>query len=402
MVEKISKYLQGNLVIWMVIIFLSVLSMLAVYSSTGTLAYKYHGGNTFYFFLKQAILLLIGLGITYTTHLIHYKFFYKISSLLLIISIPLLLLTLMLGTSLNEASRWITLPVIGLTFQTSDLAKLALIMYIAQQLSKKQDRIKEFNETFLPIMIAIVVVCGLIIKADFSTAALLFLTSLILMFIGRINIRHLGGLVLVGVVLVSIFVVIGITSGNTGRIGTWKNRITNFMEDDQEGNYQVEQAKIAIVTGGLFGKGPGNSTQRNFLPHPYSDFIYAIIIEEYGLIGGVIILLLYLFLLYHAGAIVRQSSRTYPAFLVIGLMISLVLQAMINMAVAVNIFPVTGQTLPLVSMGGSSILFTSIAFGIILSVSRTVKEEKLQAEEEARLKMEENTIENESENENNY
>ena len=396
MLEKTTKYLRGNSVIWAVIFILSIFSMLAVYSSTGTLAYKYHGGNTFYFLLKHTLTLLFGLAITFATHRIHYKFFYKISSLLLLITVPLLLLTIMLGTSLNEATRWITLPGIGLTFQTSDLAKLALILFIAQQLSKKQDRIKEFNETFLPLMIPIVVVCGLIIKADLSTAALLFLTSLILMFIGRINLRHLGGLVMLGIIMVSIFVAIGLSSGNTGRIGTWKNRIVNFVEGSENGNYQVEQAKIAIVTGGMLGKGPGNSTQRNFLPHPYSDFIYAIIIEEYGLMGGVFILFLYLFLLYHAGAIVRSSTRTFPAFLVIGLMLSLVLQAMVNMAVAVNVFPVTGQTLPLVSMGGTSILFTSVAFGIILSVSRTVKEEKLQEELEV--------IENEQpeEIENNY
>jgi len=318
MVERLTKYLKGNTVIWAVIFILSIFSILAVYSSTGTLAYKYHGGNTFYFLLKHTVTIVFGLLITFATHRIHYKFFYRISSLLLIISIPLLLLTLMLGTSLNEATRWITLPVIGLTFQTSDLAKLALIMFIAQQLSKKQERIKEFNETFLPLMIPIIVVCGLIIKADFSTAALLFITSLLLMFVGRINLRHLGGLVLLSIVMVSIFIAIGLSSGNSGRIGTWKNRIVNFVEGDQDGNYQVEQAKIAIVTGGMLGKGPGNSTQRNFLPHPYSDFIYAIIIEEYGLMGGIFILFLYLFLLYHAGAIVRQSSRTFPAFLVIG------------------------------------------------------------------------------------
>jgi cell division protein FtsW len=191
----------------------------------------------------------------------------------------------------------------------------------------------------------------------------------------------------------AIFIAIGISSGNTGRIGTWKNRIENYAKGNEGGNYQVEQAKIAIVTGGVMGKGPGNSTQRNFLPHPYSDFIYAIIIEEYGMVGGIFILALYLFLLYHAGAIVRQCNRTYPALLVIGLMLSLVLQAMINMGVAVNLFPVTGQTLPLVSWGGTSILFTSVALGIILSVSRTVKEEKLQ-EELATSGNDEQTIEN--------
>jgi cell division protein FtsW len=283
-------------------------------------------------------------------------------------------LTLILGTSLNSASRWLTLPGIGLTVQTSDFAKLALIMYVARMLSQKQDVIDDYKLAFLPIIIPIALVCILILPANFSTSALLFLTTFILMFIGRINVKHLLSLVGIGILAMSLFVMIALYTNRSGRIGTWKHRIENYINDEGDGNYQVKQSKIAIATGGFLGKGPGNSTQRNFLPHPYSDFIYAIVIEEYGAVGAIIVLFLYLYLLFRAAVIVRKCDRTFPAFLTIGLVISLVFQAMINMAVAVNIIPVTGQTLPLISMGGSSILFTGIALGIILSVSRSIIE----------------------------
>ena len=376
MFSKIEKYFKGDRVIWAIIILLSIYSMLTVYSATGSLAYKSAGGNTFYYLIRHSVFLFIGFGVTFITHLIPYKYFSGFATLLLGISVPLLLLTMIMGTSLNQAARWLTVPGIGLTFQTSDLAKLALIMYVARYLSINQDNIKDFKTGFLPIVIPIVIVCALIIKANFSTAALLFVTSVILLFIGRIAMKHLFALAGVGVVFVAIFVLIAWNSPNKGRVGTWKNRIENFVQGDSEGNYQIEQSKIAIVTGGLIGKGPGNSTQRNFLPHAYSDFIYSIIIEEYGLILGAIpILFLYLFLLFRAGIIVRKSERTFPAFLAIGLSLSLVFQAMINMGVAVSLFPVTGQTLPLVSMGGTSILFTSVAFGIIISVSRATENE---------------------------
>jgi cell division protein FtsW len=375
-VSKIEKYFKGDRVIWAIIILLSIYSMLAVYSATGSLAYKSAGGNTFHYLIRHSVFLLIGIGVTFITHWIPYKYFSGFATMLLVISVPLLLLTMVMGTSLNQAARWLTLPGLGLTFQTSDLAKLALIMYIARYLSINQDTIKDFKAGFLPIVIPIIIVCALILKADFSTAALVFVTSIILLFIGRVAIRHLLSLIGIGVTFVAIFVIIAWNSPDQGRIGTWKNRIENFMSGESEGNYQIDQSKIAIVTGGLIGKGPGNSTQRNFLPHAYSDFIYSIIIEEYGLIIGAIpILFLYLFLLFRAGIIVRKSERTFPAFLAIGLSLSLVFQAMINMGVAVSLFPVTGQTLPMVSMGGTSILFTSVAFGIIISVSRSTEDE---------------------------
>ncbi len=372
--EILSKYFKGDRVIWGVVFALSVFSLLAVYSSTGTLAYKYQGGNTAYYIVKHFVLLAAGLSIIYITHLIPYKYYSRLSQLFLYLSIFLLAVTLVMGTSLNQASRWLTLPGLGFTIQTSDFAKLALIMYIARVLSLRQNKIDDFNGVFVSLILPVVVVCGLIMPANLSTALILFTASFLLMFVGRVKVKYLLGISGVGVLVIALIIAgVIITGSNTGRIGTWQNRITSYVNGEGGDNYQVEQSKIAIATGGIFGKGPGNSTQRNFLPHPYSDFIYAIIIEEYGFFGGLIVLFLYLFLLYRAGVIVRKSRRSFAAFLAFGLTISLVFQAMINMGVAVHLFPVTGQTLPLVSMGGSSILFTGVAFGIILSVSRSVE-----------------------------
>jgi len=320
--------------------------------------------------------------IIFITHLIHYKYYSRLSQLLIGIAVVLLIITLFLGTNVNQAMRWLTLPGLGFTIQTSDFAKLALIMYIARVLSMKQGEIKSFKEAFLPVIIPVVIICVLILPANLSTAALIFGISFLLMFIGRISIKHLlasGG---VAILLLALFITVGTLVKKEGRINTWKNRIENYFEKGGEENYQSQQAKIAIATGGLFGKNPGKSVQRNFLPNPYSDFIYAIIVEEYGLIiGGIPILLAYLFLMFRAGVIVRKCDRTFPAFLAIGLTLMIVVQAMVNMSVVVGIFPVTGQTLPLVSMGGSSMLFTSIAFGIILSISRNLNETEPDEEE---------------------
>lgn len=378
MVEKLSKYLHGDKVIWGIIILLSLISLLAVYSSTGTIAYRYREGNTLYYFLRQGSFLALGLLAIYVTHLIHYKYYSRLAQIFLIIAIPLLAVTLFMGTSVNDAPRWLTLPVVGFTIQTSDFAKVAIIMYMARMLAMKQEQIKNFKEAVVPILIPLAIVCALILPANFSTAFMIFVVGMILMFIGRVAFKHLVLINLSGLVFVALFIFLApLTKTGLGyRVETWKNRIESYVAGNKtesiDDNYQAEQAKIAVATGGFLGKGPGNSTQRNFLPNPFSDFIYAIIIEEYGLIGGVVILLLYLILLYRAGVIVRKCERTFPAFLTMGLSLLLVLQAMINMAVAVNLIPVTGQPLPLVSMGGSSILFTSSALGIILSVSRSV------------------------------
>lgn len=379
--ERFGKYVKGDRIIWAVIIILSIFSILAVYSSTGTLAYQRMGGNTTYYLIRHSVILFVGILIIFIIHLIPYKYYSRLSQVFLYIVIPLLFVTLLAGTSFNQASRWLTLPGLGFTIQTSDFAKLALIMYIARALSLKQQVIKSYKEAFVPIMVPVILVCVLILPANLSTALILFGTSIILMFIGRISIKHLFAFAGIGVLVVSLFIAGALLIDREGRISTWKNRIEDYISGESKENYQVMQSKIAIATGGLFGKTPGKSVQRNFLPNPYSDFIFAIIIEEYGLIfGGLPILFAYLFLLFRAGVIVKKSTRTFPAFLAIGLVITIVFQAMVNMAVVVNLFPVTGQTLPLVSMGGSSLLFTSIAFGIILSVSRGIEKDQMDAE----------------------
>jgi len=391
--EIFAKYFKGDKVVWGVIIALSIFSLLAVYSSTGTLAYKYQEGNTFYYIMKHFTLLLFGLGMIFVTHMIPYKYYSRLSQWVLYLSIFLLAITLVLGTSLNQATRWLTLPGIGLTIQTSDMAKLALIMYLARVLSLRQDKIDDFNGFIVNLILPVVVVCGLIMPANLSTALILFVVSFVLMFIGRVKIKYLLIVGFVGIMIVALVITGIVVSGKKGRVSTWQHRIENFISGESGENFQAEQSKIAIASGGIFGKGPGNSTQRNFLPHPYSDFIYAIIIEEYGFIGGLVVLFLYLFLLFRAGVIVRKTTRTFAAFLSIGLAISLTFQALINMGVAASVFPVTGQTLPLVSMGGSSILFTGFAFGIILSVSRSIDEEGKEQGNEGPEKIKE--IENE-------
>ncbi len=368
----LETYFRGDRTIWLVVIFLSIMSILAVYSSTGTLAYKYQSGNTEFYLFKHGIIMLLGFAIMYGCHFVKYTFYARIANLAIFIAIPLLLITLLMGSNINEASRWITLPIIGLSFQTSDFAKVALILYIARVLSRKQDQINDFREAFIPIILPVGLVCGLILPANFSTAAVLFFTSMVLMFIGRIHFRHIASMVGIAISAFALFILLALLVGYKGRIETWKARIENFSEKDEEGNYQTQQAKIAIATGGIFGKGPGNSDQRNFLPHPYSDFIFAIILEEYGLAGGGIVVFLYLLMFYRVLQIVKRTERAFAALITVGVGFSLVFQAMINMAVAVNIFPVTGQPLPLVSMGGTSIWFTSLALGIILSVSSEV------------------------------
>ncbi len=372
--QQLFKYIKGDRVIWAVVLLLAIFSVLVVYSSIVTLAYKYRGGNTEFYLFKHTIIILIGFALMYWTHKLNYKYFSRISQVALWLAIPLLLFTLLTGANINNASRWLVIPFINQTFQTSDLAKLALIMYLARMLSKKQDNIKDFNQAFLPIMIPVLVICGLILPANFSTAAMLFVTSIVVMFVGRINLAYIISLVSIGAVCLTLFIAVVMNVNMNNRVGTWKSRIESFVEGDAKSNYQVEQSKIAIATGGIVGKGPGRSTQRNFLPQSSSDFIFATIVEEYGIAGGAFTVLLYLILLYRGIIIAKRAPRTYGALLAIGLSFSLVFQAMINMAVAVNLFPVTGQPLPMVSMGGTSIWFTCLAIGIILSVSRGAEE----------------------------
>jgi cell division protein FtsW len=390
--KELGQKTQGDKVIWAMVLLLALVSMLVVYSSTGLLAYRLNKGNTELYLFKQVIFIGLGVAIIYFSHRVNYTLYSRAARLLFLLSIPLLIYTLFFGVTLNEGSRWIRLPLINLTFQTSDLAKLALFMYLSRMLSKKQDVIKDFRKGFLPVIIPVAIICLLIAPANLSTAMLIGATSLLLMFIGRINTKHI--LLTIGIAMIPLVLLVVLSSAyydkeagkskelpavlESGRISTWIKRVQNFVYDskqiDKDENYQVNQAKIAIAKGGLFGLGPGNSEQRNFLPHPYSDFIYAIIIEEYGLVGGAFVLFIYLVFLFRCIRIFRKCPYAFGVFLALGLSFTLVIQALINMAVTVNLFPVTGVTLPLVSMGGSSFLFTCFAIGIILSVARNVEQ----------------------------
>lgn len=376
---KLFNYLKGDKVIWAIMFLLSLISVLVVYSAVVTLAHKFRQGNTEYYLFKHMVLIVIGFGLAYVFHRIKYTSFSRISQIGFIISVPLLIYTLLKGVSAGEASRWLEIPGIGLTFQTSDISKLMLLIYVARVLTVKQEELHEFKAVLKYLLLPIGIICALILPANFSTAALLFANCLFLMFIGRIKLKFMLAIIgscIVFALLLAVVVYQFPDAIPRGR--TWKARIENFSKGDSKSNYQSEQAKIAIATGGVIGKGPGNSTQRAFLPQASSDFIYAIIIEEYGLLTGFIMLFLYMILLFRGIRILRDSDKTFGGFLAVGLTFSLVFQALINMAVAVNLFPVTGQPLPLVSMGGTSILFTCITIGIILSVSRSSDDKEVE------------------------
>jgi cell division protein FtsW len=384
--SRLSRVFRGDPWIWVIVIMLSLIGILAVYSATGTLAFSKQGGNTEFYFLKHTGYLLIGFGFMYMCHLLNYLYFSRLSQLLVWISIGLLIVTLFVGSEVNNATRVLPIPGLGITFQTSDMAKLFLIMYIARYLSKNQEDIDSFK-VFRNILIVILIVVVLIAPENLSTALVVFFTCFLLLFIGRINFKYLSILALSGTALISLLVVIllnlNVENMSNSRIPTWKKRIETFMGKDQgESNYQQTQSKIAVASGGFLGKGPGNSIQRNYLPHPYSDFIYAIIVEEYGLFGGALLAGLFLLLLFRCLKIVVESPRAFGALLSLGLCFSMSFQAFVNMGVAVGILPVTGLTIPLVSMGGTSLVFNSIAFGVILSVSRTIEEEKNKQQQE--------------------
>lgn len=370
--NRISAQLQGDRVIWMIVTVLAVFSILTVYSATGSIAYKEQAGNTEFYLLKHTFILLGGLMLTYLCYLLHYKMYSKYAPIFLLICIPLLVYTIAYGADLNQARRWITVPLIDLTFQTSDFAKMALIIYVARMISAKQEYIDDMKSAFLPIIIPIIIICGLIAPADLSSALLLFITCFFMMFIGRVNWKFLVLLLFLGVVVFAFLIVIGKFYPEVVRVDTWVERMSSFA-NDAKGGYQLQQSKIAIANGEIFGVGPGNSTQRNFLPSPYADFIYAIICEEYGLVGGFLILALYVLLFFRTVTIVTRSQKSFGAMLAIGLSLSLVIQALANIAVSVHVVPVTGLTLPLISMGGTSLIFTCISFGMILSVSRYIQ-----------------------------
>ncbi|MFP4664061.1 MAG: FtsW/RodA/SpoVE family cell cycle protein [Bacteroidales bacterium] len=378
--QALKKYFQGDRVIWLILLVLAMFSVLAVYSASGMLAYKFQAGNTTYYLVKHIALLAMAFVVVFATHKIPYNYFSKLSELLFYLAIILLFLTFLIGANLNDASRWLTLPG-GLSFQTSDFAKIVLVTYMARIFAKRKDKVHNFKDALRIFMFPVLIVCGLIFPADFSTAILLFSTIVVMMFVARLKFKYIFGMIGVAMGAAALFVLIAMAMPDSGRVDTWKSRIESFTSGDAESNFQADHSRIAIASGGIIPNGPGKSVQRNILPHPYSDFIYAIIVEEYGiLLGGILIPLLYLILFNRSLKIVRKCPGSFSALMVAGLTILLVMQAFVNMMVAVNLLPVTGQTLPFVSMGGTSMIFIGIAFGLILSVSRTVQEAELQHE----------------------
>jgi cell division protein FtsW len=370
--NRISAELKGDRVIWAIVGVLMMLSILVVYSSTSTLAFRERGGNTEFYLLKQVIMLILGGIIMYVAHLIPYRRYNLWSPYMLAASVPLLMLTLAVGNEVNGATRWIEIPIIGLTFQTSDFAKIALIAYVARSITAKQDYIEDFQSAFLPIIVPIVIVCFLIAPSNLSTALVIFATCMVMMFIGRVAMKYIFLLMFCGLVAFAALIVIGNAFPTKVRSNTWTERARSFIEDE-DGTEQTKFAKMAIAKGNLVGNGPGNSLQKNFLPSAFADYIYAIIIEEYGLIGGFIVLALYMLLFFRVVRLVTKSPKTFPAMLAIGLILILVVEALANMAVSVHLVPVTGQPLPLLSLGGTSLLFTCVSFGMILSVSRLIE-----------------------------
>jgi cell division protein FtsW len=366
--ELFNKWMKENLkgdpIIWLVVVGLSLLSILAVYSASGTLAYRYMESTERYL-LKHTFLVALGMTGMYYAHKLDYRYYSGLAKMGLLISIPLILFAYFFGPNINESKRWIVIPFINQQFQPSDLAKLALISSIAAMLAKRQSKISSagMKEAILPILIWTGIICGLIALSNISTAAMLLVTCMLLMYFGRVPVKFLGMLLAVGILAGSVAMVLG------DRFETGLARIERFL-DRSKLDYQTEQSFAAIANGGILGQGMGKSHQKNFLPHPYSDFIFAVIIEEYGMAGGLFTLFFYLVLLYRGMLAVSKSSNAFGGLLSAGLSFMLAIQAMLNMAVAVGLVPVTGQPLPLVSMGGTSLLFTGISFGIILSVSR--------------------------------
>ena len=362
MLTWIRYNIKGDKWIWLIAVILSIISLLSVYSATGSLAYQKMGGNTEYYLFKHFLLIILSFIAMWFAHKLDYKYYSKISIIAMYISLPLLFVTYQFGLNINEASRWINIPIINQAFQPSDLAKLSLIIYLSSVLSKSQydlDNIKSLIKPFLWIGI----ICLFIALTNLSTSIILGLTSILLMFIARVKIKYLAVLVL----FISFGATIALITGQRGK--TAISRTEDFIYKKNI-PFQLEQAYIAVSTGGLFGKGPGKSNQKNFLPQSYSDFIYAIIIEEYGLLMGISVLLLYLILLYRGLYTFLKSERPFGGLLSAGLSFYLVIQAITNMSVVVGLLPVTGITLPLISMGGTSQLFTGITLGIILSISR--------------------------------
>ena len=377
------KNIKGDRTIWAIIGALALFSFLPVYSASTNLVYVAGKGTTLGYLLKHALLLVLGFGIVYATHKIPYRYFSGLSVLILPVVILLLVYTLTQGTVIDgaNASRWIRIPFVGIGFQTSTLASVILMIYVARYLSRNKEKEILFKESMLYLWVPVGIVLALILPANFSTTAISFAMILVLCFLGGYPVKYLAGIVGAGVLILALFILSARAfpdAMKNSRVGTWSSRIENFVSGNEEDNYQAEKAKIAIASGEIYGKGPGKSVQKNFLPQSSSDFIYAIIGEEFGLLGALMIIILYLGLLFRLVIIATKTSTIFGTLLVLGVGLPIIFQAMINMAVAVGLFPVTGQPLPLISTGGTSIWMTCFAIGIVLSVSARDEEQQVE------------------------
>ncbi|SFR32366.1 cell division protein FtsW [Robiginitalea myxolifaciens] len=373
--RNIFRHLEGDKAIWAVTALLALFSFLPVYSASSNLVYVVGNGTTMGHLFKHALLLLLGFGIIYGIHRIPTHFFKGLSLIALPVTILLLIYTLAQGNTIEgaNASRWIQLPLVGFTFQTSNLAAVVLMIYVARYLTKIREQEIKFTQSLLPLWLPVFIVIMLILPANFSTAAILFAMVLVLCFLGGYPMKYLMGIIGAGVVFLTLFVLLAKAAPGLfpNRVDTWISRVENFWDGgDTEGDYQIEKAKIAIASGGLLGNGAGKSVMKNFLPQSSSDFIYAIIIEEYGMVGGLSLMFFYMLLLFRIVVVANANPTIFGKLLVVGVGLPIVFQALINMAVAVELFPVTGQTLPLISSGGTSIWMTCLAIGIVLSASR--------------------------------
>lgn len=397
-----ERIFGGDKALWVIIAALAIVSLLVVYSSTASMAYKKVGGDTSHYVVSQFWSLLMGFGVVYVVHRINYQLYAKFATIGFLFALALVGLTFVIGVNLNDAARWLPIPGTGKTFQPSDLLKVTLVMVLARQLAKRQNEIAKLKiipplspsswsrhgkknrdilfGTALPLLFPVVAACGVIFFSNFSTSAITFFTCLVMLYIGRVRMSQLWRLVGIVSVVLAVALTVMIVF-DMGRARTWGNRIVSFtglsQQVDDSDDLQVEQAKIAIASGGFFGKGPGHSTQRANLPHSYSDFAYAFIVEEYGVLGALIVLVLYLWIFFRTIVIFQKCGTAFPSLLVLGLGLMIILQAIFNMLVSVNLFPVTGQTLPIISLGGTSVIFTSLAFGMILGVSRQIQEKSL-------------------------
>ena len=373
--------------IWAIVALLAIFSFLPVYSAASNLAYTYGDGQTFSYLIKHFMHLFLGFSIIYGIHRIPYRYFKGLSMVMYPVVLILLLVTLLQGTTIDgaNASRWIRVPFVGFTFQPSTLAALVLMVFVARYLSKIFDQEITFKSSIVPLWLPVFAVLILILPANFSTTAIIFTMLLVLAFLGGYPLKYIGAIVGSGLLVLAFFVLVAkaFPDAMPNRVDTWTSRIVNFMDDrDTEEDYQIEKAKIAIATGSIYGLGPGKSVQKNFLPQSSSDFIFAIIIEEYGLLGGLFLLILYLLLLFRIVVVAQKAETVFAKLLTIGVGLPIIFQALINMGVAVELFPVTGQTLPLISSGGTSIWVTCLGIGIILSVSAKREETKNQYEGE--------------------